>query len=84
MKAPDWLSQRGGEVKLASDGRSYYVYVDDQAQYRLVAIPVKGKYGCSITQTINGRQIPSSEASESKEGAVSLGLQDLGKYLGWV
>ena len=40
MTVPDWLTQRGGNLKLGSDGRTWYVLIGLQPQYSIVAVPV--------------------------------------------
>ncbi len=83
MTAPDWLVQRGGDLKLASDGRTWYFLVGGQPQYSLVAVPVGGRYGCAIRQTINGKRIESQGIYATADEAIGGGLDDLRKALGW-
>ena len=83
MTAPDWLVQRGGDLKLASDGRTWYFLVGGQPQYSLVAVPVGGRYGCAIRQTINGKRIESKGVYAAADAAIGGGLDDLRKALGW-
>ena len=83
MTAPDWLTQRGGSLKLGSDGQRWYVTFAGQPNYSLVAVPVAGKFGCGIRQTINGKRIDCQGTFASKDDAIKGGLEDLRKSLGW-
>ena len=83
MTAPDWLTQRGGDLKLGSDRRTWYFLFGGQPQYSLVAVPVSGRFGCAIRQTINGKRIDSNGVYGSEEEAIGGGLVDLRKALGW-
>ncbi len=83
MTAPDWLKQRGGDLKLATDRRTWYFLLGGQPQYSLRAVPVNGRFGCAIRQTINGTRIESGGVYGSEEEAIGGGLEDLRKALGW-
>lgn len=83
VSAPDWLTQRGGNFKLGSDGRTWYVFVDDQPLYALVAVPAEGKHGCAIRQTRNGQRIACATVASSSDDALKAGLDELRKVLGW-
>jgi hypothetical protein len=83
MNTPDWLTQRGGDLKLGSDGQTWYVLFAGQPNYSLVAVPASGKFGCAIRQTINGARIPCAGAFATKEEAITGGLADLRQALGW-
>ena len=84
MTAPDWLTQRGGALKLGSDGQHWYVLFDGRPDYRVTAAPVAGKFGAVVRQTVNGNPIESTGVFGSKEEAIGGGLDDLRKALGWV
>lgn len=84
LQSPDWLKRRGGDMVLGTDQKTWFLEMNNQPLYRLVPVPVQGKFGCAITQTNNGKRIPSETLAENKEGALQGGLQDLAKYLGWV
>ena len=71
-------------MKLASDGNTWFVMLGNQPNYSLRPVPVAGKIGCAVRQTINGRRIPSVATFPSEEEAVRNGLEDLGQDLGWV
>jgi hypothetical protein len=83
MTAPDWLMHRGGDLKLGSDGRTWYFLLGSQPQYSLAAVPVAGRFGCAVRQTINGKRIDSAGVYATAEEAVGGGLEDLRKALGW-
>ena len=83
MTAPDWLTQRGGSLKLGSDGKTWFVVFAGQPNYSLIEVPVAGKSGCAIRQTINGKRIDCAGIFASKDEAISGGLDELRKALGW-
>lgn len=83
MTDPDWLTLRGGALKLGSDGATWYVLFAGQPNYSLAAVPVAGQFGCVIRQTINGNRIDTSRTFASKDEAIRGGLEDLRAALGW-
>ena len=83
MTAPDWLTQRGGSLKLGSDGKTWFVLFAGQPNYSLVAVPVAGKFGCTVRQTINGSRTECAGTFATKDEAIGGGLDDLRKALGW-
>ena len=83
MTTPDWLTQRGGSLKLGSDGQRWYVIFEGRPDYSLSAVPVHAAFGCAIRQTVNGRRIECAEVFPSQEEAIRGGLESLRKALGW-
>jgi hypothetical protein len=83
VTAPEWLTRRGGALKLASDGRTWYVLLSGEPQYAAVERPVAGRFGAFIKQVNSGKPIDSTSIADSPEGAVMAGLDDLRKSLGW-
>jgi hypothetical protein len=83
MTLPDWVAQRGGDLKLGSDGRTWFFHLDGKPQYSLAAVPVGGRFGCTIRQTINGKRVESLGVQGSADDAIRMGLEDLRKALGW-
>lgn len=83
MNTPEWLSKRGGGLKLASDGRTWYVMLNGTPQYSLVPAPVEGKFGCTVKETINGEPVESKSVAATADEALQAGLEDLRKALGW-
>jgi hypothetical protein len=83
MTAPDWLTRRGVQLQASKDSQSWLVYLGKEPQYLLMAVPVKGQYGCRITQTINGRRLDGGATYPSVETALQGGLDELRKALGW-
>ena len=83
MTAPAWLVERGGNLKLGSDGATWFVLVGEQPNYSLRPVPIEGKIGCAIRQTINGRRIASSATFPTEDEALRGGLEDLRVDLGW-
>jgi hypothetical protein len=80
---PGWLKQHGGRLSPSKDGRSWLVYLGDEPQYLLMPTPVKGKFGCRISQTISSRRLDGDVVYPSIEDAVRGGLDDLREELGW-
>ena len=83
VTTPDWLTQRGVRLLASRDGQSWLVYLGQEPQYLLQAVPVKGQFGCRITQTINGRRLDTGATYPSIEAALQGGLEELRKALGW-
>jgi hypothetical protein len=79
----DWLTQRGCRLTASKDGHSWVVYLGNEPHYLLMAVPVKGQFGCRITQTINGQRFDSGATHPTIEAALQAGLDDLRKTLGW-
>ncbi|HTU94156.1 MAG TPA: hypothetical protein VMF69_29020 [Gemmataceae bacterium] len=83
VTTPDWLTQRGVHVQASKNGLSWLIYLDKEPQYLLMAVPVKGQFGCRITQTINGRRLDGGATYPSIEAALQGGLDELRQALGW-
>jgi hypothetical protein len=83
LAAPAWLVQRGGSLQLGSDGNTWFVMIGNQPSYSLRPVPVAGKFGCAIRQTINGRRVESVATFPTQEEVMRNGLEDLRKDLGW-
>jgi hypothetical protein len=83
VATPDWLAKRGGVLQGSTNGSAWLVLLDNSPQYRLVPVPVGGKYGCEVTQTVNGRRLEGTGTYPSIEEAIRGGLEDLRKALGW-
>jgi len=83
VATPDWLTKHGGEVRASKDQRRYVVYFAKEPQYVVEVVPVAGKFGTRVMQTINGRRIESNKVFSSVIEAVEGGLDNLRKHLGW-
>jgi len=83
LAAPEWLSRHGGSLKPGMDGRTCYLMLNDQPLYAVIPVPVTGKFGCTVIQTNNGKRIESTSTAASAEEALSLGLEEARKALGW-
>jgi len=83
VPTPEWLTQRGGSLQGSPDGRTWLVYFNNEPHYRLRPVPVRGQFGCQVTQTINGRRLEGDGLYASPEEALRGGLEDLRKALGW-
>jgi hypothetical protein len=82
LTTPDWLAQHAGSLCPNVLG-GWVVYLGEEPQYRVKPVPVEGKFGCSIEQTINGRRLDGTGVFASEEEAVRGGLEALRKALGW-
>jgi hypothetical protein len=83
MTIPDWLARHGGELRPGPFGSSWFVYFDGEPQYELTPIPVSGKHGCRVTQTINGKRLDCGSICATETEALQSGLEDVRKALGW-
>jgi hypothetical protein len=83
MNTPDWLRQRGGELKLGSDQQTWYVVIGGRPLYDLMPMPAAGKLSCNIRQTNNGQPIECKGVHASADEALRGGLDDLKAHLGW-
>jgi hypothetical protein len=83
LTTPDWLARHDCKLEAGTDGQMYLVMLDREPQYLLVPIPLAGKLGCSVTQTINGRRLDGGGTYPTIEDAVRGGLEDLRQALGW-
>jgi hypothetical protein len=83
LTPPSWLTLHGGRLELASDQRTWFVLLGEQAAYAVVPVPVGGQFGCAIRQANNGRRVESTSKAPTAEAAVQAGLEDLRKALGW-
>jgi hypothetical protein len=83
MTAPDWLTKHGGELRPGPLAGTWYAYFDGQPQYSLTPLPAGGKHTCRVMQTINGRRLDSGSVHTTSEEAMSGGLDELRKALGW-
>ena len=57
--------------------------IEDQPQYMLRPIPVQGKFGSLVEQTVNGKRLESKTVYPTAEESLRGGLEDLRKNLGW-
>jgi hypothetical protein len=83
MTAPDWLTKRNGTLKPGVNGNPLFVCFAGEPQYVITPIPVEGKHGSRVKQTINGRIVPTEGVFATADEAVRSGLEDLRKALGW-
>ena len=83
LTAPTWLVQRGGGLKIGSDGDTRFVLLGEQPLYSLSAVPATGKYTCVVRQIHNGRRIDGGVIYSTEEEALGGGLEELRKDLGW-
>jgi hypothetical protein len=83
VTAPEWLTRRGGSLKLASDGHSWFVMLSGEPLYAVVERPVAGKFGAYVKQANSGKPVESTSTAGTPQDAVMAGLEDLRKALGW-
>ncbi len=86
---PEWLSRHDGELRPRvggatwDSGPTFDVWLGNEPQYRLSVVPVAGKFGSRITQTINGKRLDGGASHATPEQALQAGLEELRKALGW-
>ena len=83
MTAPEWLTQRGGALKLGSDQETWYVVFNDKPLYGFTSVPAGGRHGCSIKQTMNGSRVPATNVYDTPDAALMGCLEDIRATLGW-
>jgi hypothetical protein len=83
LSTPEWLLRHDSTLEGETAGKSWVVLLAGQPQYQLVPGPLGGKFGCAVTQTINGKRLDGGGVYPSLEDAVRGGLEDLRKALGW-
>jgi hypothetical protein len=62
---------------------TFLVLIGRKPQYMLKLLPLGGKHGCNVTQTINGRRLDAGGTFSTVDEAILGGLEDLRKALGW-
>jgi hypothetical protein len=80
---PDWMKQRGGELKASIDGSAVTIYLNGTPLYLLMPTPAKGKFACRITQTNNGHRLDKDATYTTPAEAIEGGLSQLRETLGW-
>jgi hypothetical protein len=83
MTPPDWLKRHDGDLRLASDGRTWMVYFDGVPQYKLIPTPADGRSTCVIAQMDNGKRIDKGATYPTADEALRGGLEELRAVLGW-
>lgn len=80
---PDWLKQRGGELKPGIQANLWHVMVAGTPHYKLVITPARGKYTCAVMQAVNGKRLDKGVEYPSADAALQGGLEELRQTLGW-
>ncbi|NBU73729.1 MAG: hypothetical protein EBS30_00640 [Planctomycetes bacterium] len=80
---PNWLALHQATLTASKDGTSWLVHIGHELVYVLALLPVSGKHGIKLMQTINGRQFPVEGIFETPEAALAAGLEKLRTVLGW-
>jgi hypothetical protein len=83
MTAPEWLTARNGGLVKGTNGTTLFVTIDGEPQWRLDAVPARGKFSCAVSQTNNGKRLDASKEYGSRESALEGGLEELRSKLGW-
>jgi hypothetical protein len=83
MTVPDWLKTRDGALAPGIRDTVLLVTLSGHPQYRLDALPAKGKYTCAVVQTNNGRRLDDGIGYPTSGAALAGGLEELRTKLGW-
>ncbi|HVK13825.1 MAG TPA: hypothetical protein VM597_34100 [Gemmataceae bacterium] len=83
MTVPDWLKTRDGGLTQGLKDDVLLVTLNGHPQYRLDALPAKGKYTCAVVQTTNGRRLDGGIEYPTRDAALAGGLEELRSNLGW-
>ena len=83
MTAPEWLTTRNGGLSTGPIDRSVFVTLDGEPQWRLDAVPAKGKFTCAVLQTNNGKRLDGGKEYATRVSALQGGLEELRTQLGW-
>jgi hypothetical protein len=83
MTAPDWLTTRDGGLAKGLKEDVFLVTLNGHPQYRLDALPAKGKYTCAVIQTNNGKRLDGGVEYPTRDAALAGGLEELRGRLGW-
>ena len=83
MTPPDWLATRGGGLTKGLADNVLLVTLDGAPQYRLDALPARGRYTVAVVQTNNGRRLDGGTDYPTREAALAGGLEELRGRLGW-
>jgi len=81
--APEWLKLRDGLLKPGLADHIVIVMLNNQPQYRLESRPAKGKFACTVSQTVNGKRLDDGVTYGTVEAAFLGGLEQLRGKLGW-
>jgi hypothetical protein len=80
---PDWLTRHDCSLQSGVAGQTFLVLLGGKPHYLIKPLPLGGKFGCNVTQTINGKRLDAGGAYPSLDEALQGGLEDLRKTLGW-
>jgi hypothetical protein len=83
LTTPDWLAQRGGELRPGLAEHTWVVLLSGQPQYRLDAIPAEGRFTCAIVEAVSGRRLDEGKEYATPTDALRGGLEELQVKLGW-
>jgi hypothetical protein len=83
VPTPDWLARHGGELRANPHEQSFAVYFGPELEYILRLVPIKGRYGCLVKQSVSGKHLESGTSWPTTDDALRGGLEDLRKVLGW-
>ena len=79
----EWLKLHDARVEVGSVVGARFVLIGGAPQYKLLATPADGKFGCAVMQTVNGKRLDKGEIYPSHDEAIQGGLEVLRKALGW-
>lgn len=83
MTVPEWLAIRSGALAKGLHAHTWLVTMNGHPQFKLVAVPAKGKFTCAISQTNNGKRLDAGREYANSDEALAQGLEELRAKLGW-
>ena len=83
MTAPDWLTARNGGLAKGLADNVLPVTLDGHPQWRLDALPARGRFTCAVVQTNNGKRLDGGREYPTRDAALAGGLDELRTHLGW-
>jgi hypothetical protein len=83
MTPPDWLTARHGGLKRGLSDNVLFVSLGGEPQWRLDALPARGRFTCAVIQTNNGKRLDGGKDYPTREAALAGGLEELRAHLGW-
>lgn len=84
LPTPEWLALHNGSLRRGPNGAVWLILLNGHPEYRLTAMPAKGRFMCAIVQTVNGKRLDKEgQLYNSMEDAIIGGLEHLKIRFGW-